>query len=348
MELGVITLRSAASFRNQADLISKAARENGIITTDHTISEVCVGPPKFKWDKFIAFIPLWPRYLYDILRLTAFSARAHTIYGPVDGPFQLNVNFFGILKNLRLATPSQWCKDRIEQGPPATGCKVAGVFPHAIDPDVFAFSKAEIQEQRNKWLPASSERVVFFANLNPLSRKGFPQLVQAIRSLQKRLGDKFILVLHTGKKTALNFAPDLARTPNIIIEDQYNTLPFRRIALKYVASDVYVHPSLQEGFGLPILEAIASGKAVICVDAGAMNEIVSPKEAWMISVSEVKKEKWKNGAIAWLHQYNPGELADCMELAITDPEARKEKSEAALERSKDFNYQDVYTKLVKF
>ncbi|MDW8086232.1 MAG: glycosyltransferase, partial [Ignisphaera sp.] len=46
----------------------------------------------------------------------------------------------------------------------------------------------------------------------------------------------------------------------------------------YRAADVYVHPALCEGFGIPIVEAMAAGKPVICVDAPPMNEHVSWRE----------------------------------------------------------------------
>ena len=41
----------------------------------------------------------------------------------------------------------------------------------------------------------------------------------------------------------------------------------------YRAADVFVFPSLYEGFGLPILEAMASGAPVICAHATALPEI---------------------------------------------------------------------------
>lgn len=42
----------------------------------------------------------------------------------------------------------------------------------------------------------------------------------------------------------------------------------------YQAADLYVHPSLYEGFGLPILEAMASGTAVVSSDRTSLPEVV--------------------------------------------------------------------------
>ncbi len=41
----------------------------------------------------------------------------------------------------------------------------------------------------------------------------------------------------------------------------------------YGACDLFVYPSFYEGFGLPILEAMACGRAVACSDTSAMPEV---------------------------------------------------------------------------
>ncbi|MFQ5946152.1 MAG: glycosyltransferase family 4 protein [Anaerolineae bacterium] len=42
----------------------------------------------------------------------------------------------------------------------------------------------------------------------------------------------------------------------------------------YSGAEVFLHPSLHEGFGLPVLEAMASGAPVICSDASSLPEVV--------------------------------------------------------------------------
>ena len=41
-------------------------------------------------------------------------------------------------------------------------------------------------------------------------------------------------------------------------------IPFEDIPLLYRGAEMFVYPSLHEGFGLPILEAMASGVPVVC------------------------------------------------------------------------------------
>jgi len=343
MEMGVVSMRNAASFRNQADLIVKIARQKGFGVKDLTLAEACVGPPKYRFDKLIALIPLWPRYLFDVLRLTAWMSKAHVIYGPVDGPYQLNIGLFKIMRNMTLCAPSRWCAEMIRKSTE----QPCLYNPHGIDHKDFVFSEDRIEGQRKTWLKGKSERTILFANLNPIHRKGFPHLCRAIGLLYERLGEKFLFVLHTGLKPALKLYPKLNKTPCLVIEDSFNTLPFRAIALKTVAADIYVNPSLQEGFGLPVLEAMTGKTVVVTSDAPSVNELVGDNEAFVFPITKVREEKWNNGFLAQLHEYEPSSLADAMERAITDKKGRETKVAAAYQKSLKYDYRTVYSRLIE-
>lgn len=55
---------------------------------------------------------------------------------------------------------------------------------------------------------------------------------------------------------------------------QLRSLSDEQLALVYSACDVLVQPSLAEGFGIPVIEAMACGLPVVSSDGGALPEIV--------------------------------------------------------------------------
>ena len=52
-------------------------------------------------------------------------------------------------------------------------------------------------------------------------------------------------------------------------------VPEEDLCLWYNAADAFVYPSLFEGFGLPLLEAMATGTPVICSDAPSLQEVAA-------------------------------------------------------------------------
>jgi len=84
------------------------------------------------------------------------------------------------------------------------------------------------------------------------------------------------------------------------------------------------------------------------VNAPSMNEIVNEKEAWLFPYTHIKEEKWDNGSIAQLHEYEPEMLAETMQYAIENEVGSQEKAEAAYKKSLEYDYRKVYSKLVAY
>ena len=79
------------------------------------------------------------------------------------------------------------------------------------------------------------------------------------------------------------------------------TVSRRDLALEYKHCDVFCLPSLQEGFGIVFLEAMAAGRAIVTVSASAAPEVVphalfaDPGDA--DSLAEALHRAWTDSAL---------------------------------------------------
>ena len=127
-------------------------------------------------------------------------------------------------------------------------------------------------------------------------RKNLATLAAAWKQTSAR-GEGVKLVIAGGINKAVFNAPgsgaDVLRDPNIQL---LGFFPDDKLPLLYQGAEAFALPSLAEGFGLPILEAMACGTPVICSDTTAMPEtagdaarLVSPRgvEAWAEAIDSV-------------------------------------------------------------
>jgi len=82
----------------------------------------------------------------------------------------------------------------------------------------------------------------------------------------------------------------------------------------YAAASVFVYPSIYEGFGLPVLEAMASGTPVLVSQAGALCELVGDA-----------------GCVASSH--DPSAFAQALAALLEDTPAAQAQARAALARA---------------
>ena len=78
------------------------------------------------------------------------------------------------------------------------------------------------------------------------------------------------LVIIGGAWRGKNLAVDASRSESVF---ELRGLSEEALAAAYTAADVFVFPSLYEGFGLPVLEAMACGVPVLAHDGSSMPEV---------------------------------------------------------------------------
>ncbi|MFO7634769.1 MAG: glycosyltransferase family 1 protein [Caldilinea sp.] len=87
----------------------------------------------------------------------------------------------------------------------------------------------------------------------------------------------------------------------------------------YAAAEVFLYPSLFEGFGLPVMEAMASGTPVICSQAPGVGEVAGD-------------------AAVTFPPHDEDALVKAMHLVISQPELRGALSRRGVERAARFSW----------
>ncbi len=127
-------------------------------------------------------------------------------------------------------------------------------------------------------------------------RKNLSTLLQAYRALKSRgLGLKLVLVGKVGwlADATLQQVRVLGLEGEVILA---GFIPDEDLPALYSSSALLAYPSLYEGFGLPVLEALACGTPVVCSNASSLPEVagdaallVDPLDvsAWVQALSRV-------------------------------------------------------------
>ncbi|MDO8638153.1 MAG: glycosyltransferase family 1 protein [Candidatus Daviesbacteria bacterium] len=113
-----------------------------------------------------------------------------------------------------------------------------------------------------------------------------PQNVKDIEQFRQKykLPDEFILAIGgVGERRNLKRVKEASKNYNLVIAGE--TIPWiseQELPLLYSAAKVLFYPSLYEGFGLPILEAMACGTPVITSNVSSMPEVGGSASAGVV------------------------------------------------------------------
>jgi len=152
------------------------------------------------------------------------------------------------------------------------------IVPNGVD--VEAFKPLENQtELKKKFGLGQGPCVLFVGNLIP--RKGLPLLVEAAKKIVKQQAETKFLIAGVGplKNYLIKTIQDAKLTANFLFVGRVSE---KLLPALYNCSDVFVLPSIQEGQGIVLLEAQASGKPVVGFDICGVREAVQNGETGLL------------------------------------------------------------------
>lgn len=193
------------------------------------------------------------------------------------------------------------------------------VIHNAYD-ERFAIEPAEEDVARVRERYQLHDQFVLYAgNVKP--HKNLERLIDALHLVRKQGLDNLKLVLigdEISKYTALRRAVHRHQLHKYVRFLGY--LPEETLAVMYRLAGVFVFPSLYEGFGLPPLEAMASGTPVVTSNVSSLPEVAGD-------------------AAVLVDPYEPQAIADGIYRVLTDEPLRRELILKGIARAGQFSWE---------
>jgi glycosyltransferase involved in cell wall biosynthesis len=158
--------------------------------------------------------------------------------------------------------------------------------------------------------------ILFLGGISPL--KNFTNLLRAYHNVKALFPHKLVVVGFNRWK----YSKDLQMIDQLGLRDRMvfcGFVPDEEVPAFYNLADLFMLPSLYEGFGIPVLEAMACGCPVITTQTGCSPEVAGD-------------------AALLVDPYNPEAIADAIGRVLSDERLRKNLIEKGLARAKQFSW----------
>lgn len=233
----------------------------------------------------------------------------------------LRLSLQGVRRARRIITVSEFTR--------ACVISTLGIDPSRVDAihhgvDLHRFQRIEgarriVQDRLGITIPGNAAFVLSVGSDQP--RKGLHDLARGVAELVRR-GD----AVHWIKAGAPVFAPgrsalqqtvdELGISGNVTFVDAVSDAD---LPVFYSAADVFVQPSLWEGFGLPVLEAMSCGAPVVSTRAASLPEVV--RDAGIL-----------------VEPRNPPALANAIALILSHPDLARDYAQRGQRNAARFTW----------
>lgn len=245
---------------------------------------------------------------------------------PIASEFKLSSSFGQFL--FKLASKSIKKADRIlvdSENTKKDIIRVLHINPKKIDVvylgvDFNYFKKLNVKR-------ASRDFTITYIG-SEMPRKNFETLIKAFAKLKQKLPNVKLVKVGEEQWPGMRekhkkLIKQLGLNDFVIFKDYVEDLP-----KEYNKADLFVFPSLYEGFGLPPLEAMACGCPVVCSNATSLPEV-------------------GGDAVLYFNPNDSDELADKIYKVLTDKKLKNKLVKKGLARAKQFSWEKCAKETIK-
>lgn len=348
MNISIITSTPQSVSLGSGTYVAEDTLKRGLEELGHSVSLVCPnrdpGSLGHTWQRFTFNMGLSPRTVADSDVVLGLDMDGFTLSGHVR-PFVSYI--MGILADearfergrvaqlLKLqaraerrcarqadlvVSTSEYSAQRIAQ---LYGIDRVSVVPPAFDVKRW---QSDLERSNRKTNDTGLPTLLCVAHMYP--RKDIRTLLHATRLLVDRNRQLRVRIVGDGpeRRALLRIAHRLELSQVIHFTGQ---LPHADLVAEFSSCDVFCLPSLQEGFGIVFLEAMASGKPIVAARASSTPELV---------------EHRVNGVLA-----NPGDANDLAEKigrCLDDPDLRARMATANRAKAGEFDLERTIPRLL--
>jgi alpha-1,3-rhamnosyl/mannosyltransferase len=281
---------------------------------EQRLNRICRGTPRFSLYHETAFTPARLTAVPTVFSVYDLSLRRYRHTHPRERVWMFEYFIKTRLKYARhMLTISEFIRQEIMDEFKVPASRVSSV-PLAPDPVFAPAAPGAVAQVRQRYgLP--EEYLVFVSSLEP--RKNIDLLIEALAAARTDIPLVLVGWHGWGDKAWLEKVHKSRLKDRILFTGH---VPDPDLPAVYTGAAALVYPSLYEGFGLPILEAMACGCPVICSNAASMPEAAGD-------------------AALYIDPGDTDSLVHAIDTLVPDTGARQTLKTLGLARAKQFTWE---------